>query len=689
MEHRFSRRAFIKLSAVGLIGATAAACSSQSLETPPATEVPELPSSVPTSKVEAVTDAEAVEKYNEPPLLQVRVAAGDLPPVAERLPEAPLVVGGREASGDYGGEVRMIHYGTDVFYSNYDLNAERFLVFSDLDLRTIVPNIFESYEVSPDAREWTLRLRRGMKWSDGTPLTMEDVRFWWEDISNDPEVNPWDWEWQFRFGGERVKLEFLDETTFKLTFAKPFGSFAMHLTRWEPGFHFLCPSHYLKQFHARYTDQAALEALAEEAGLEGWVALFWEKMGFGIGIWTGPQNWRESPTLSPWIIVDNPQEGLYLWERNPYYWKVDQAGNQLPYFDSLRYDSIQTGDQMKLKLIQSELDLVGSMDVTIADYAYYKENEAQCNYMVGDLLSCLSDRYILFPQFYITDEPVLTELTNHPNFVKALSVAIDRAEINESLFFGLARMGAASPMPGSKYYKEAYGSAWAQYDPDLANQHLDEMGLEQRDGDGFRLRPDGERLSYIIQHTGLRIGPAAGKLTEMVTSYWRAVGIDAVTKEIDYALYSQRMYGAEVHCGVWHQDRVTDLLMPIEMNWFIPVSGGQGGASAKWAEWYLAEDRTAEGLIEPPAHIRQLYEWHDKMIEVASEEERVASGQKIFDWLAENPLAIGLVLECPAPVLYNKNLRNLPPSKAPLGWDTYGFSTYHPEAFFYQGGKRA
>jgi hypothetical protein len=131
------------------------------------------------------------------------------------------------------------------------------------------------------------------------------------------------------------------------------------------------------------------------------------------------------------------------------------------------------------------------------------------------------------------------------------------------------------------------------------------------------------------------------------------------------------------------------MLLHIEMRWFIPVGVGQGGASSKWAQWYNAADKTAEGLIEPPDAIKQLYEWHDKIAEVVSEDERVKYGQMIFDWLAENPLAIGLVLEGPAPLLFNKNLRNLPRLKAPIGWDSFGLSTYHPEAFFYEGGVRA
>lgn len=693
MDRSMKRREFIKVAAAGAMGAVASACAPQTVEVIRTVEVEkevekEVIKTVEVEKeVEKIVEVEVPQGFSDPPMLASRVASGELPPVAERLPENPLVVSGREAIGDYGGEIRMSHFDVIWMVSNYDLNAERMLHYSDFDNKTIVPNIMESWEVNDDGTEWTFVMRRGMKWSDGEPFTTEDVRFWWEDVLLNPDIGGVGW--QLRFGGENANFEFIDDTTFKMTFVRSFGNFAAHMTRWHTNGDFALPAHYLKQFHADYADADALAAMATELSVEGWAQVFNNKRQWGNGIWQGPANVTEIPSLSPWLVVDNPSDGLYLWERNPFYWKVDQAGNQLPYVDNLRYDFVQTIDANKLKIIQSELDIVGMHDVTINDYPYYKENEEASNYVVGDYLSCMSDRYILFPQFYLAEDPVLTEIVNDPRFVQALSVAIDREEVNESLFYGLARVGQTGPMPMSKYYKSRYGTIWAEYDPDLANQLLDEMGLDQRDSEGFRLRPDGQRLSYLIEHAGARVGPSTGKYTEMVVTYWREIGIDATTKEVQESLYNERLNNGQVQCGVWHQDRVTDMLLHIEWRWFIPVNSSQGGASSVWARWYNAADKTAADLVEPPDYIKQLYEWHDKVAEVVSEDERVDYGQKIFDFLTEQPLAIGLILESPAPLLFNKNLRNLPRPKAPIGWDSYGLSTYHPEAFFYVEGVRA
>ena len=692
-KRKISRRDFLKVSTITLVGTVATACGVAPTATaPPAVSPTQAP---------GATQAVAPQGSKEPPMLQARVDSGELPPVSERLPENPAVVGDRDAVGVYGGEVRMIHFDPVWCVSNYDWNSERLLHYSDQDLRTIVPNIFESWEVSPDGTTFTVTMRRGMKFSDGAPLTTEDVRFYIEDIwfNTDLNASPM---WQIRFDGGAnttpAKLEVIDDFTFKLTYAAPFGALPAHMTRWEPGNwpSILGPSHFYKQFHNKYTDQAKLDEMAKAVELETWVQLFNRHWQWGMAVWQFPAWQQETryPVLSPWNLSDMPQEGLILMERNPYYWKVDVEGNQLPYMDNLRFDYITTTDAAKLKLAQNELDSLGMHDVTMSEYPFYKENEPAGNFQVMDFISAMSDREVLFPQHVIrkedgTPDDVMTEIVQHPNFVKALSVAIDREEINESLLYGTARMGQLAPLPSSKYYKEEYGTAWAQFDTAQANQLLDEMGLDQKNAQGIRLRSDGQPLTYVIEQAGLRVGPLTPKVCELIAAYWRDIGIDASTKEVTTNLLDERLNNGQVHCTVWHADRCTDLLLPLEMEWFIPTRQGQGGASSLWGRWFLAADKTAEGLVEPPDQIKKYYDLFAQMTSTVDENERVKFGQEIFDGLAANPLGIGLILECPAPLTFNKNMRNLPKAKAVFGWDTYGNSTYHPEAYFYEGGVRA
>ena len=178
VSRKLKRREFLKLSSVAVIGAVAASCAPAPTPAPP-TEV--LPTQTPVVVEKVVTQqvqvtVEVPTKRAEPPMLADLVKAGKLPPVDERLPQTPVVVGGRDAIGVNGGEIRMVHFDPVWCVSNYDWVAERLLYYSDIDLRTIVPNILEGWEVSADGKEFTLKLRKGMKWSTGDPVTSECLR---------------------------------------------------------------------------------------------------------------------------------------------------------------------------------------------------------------------------------------------------------------------------------------------------------------------------------------------------------------------------------------------------------------------------------------------------------------------------------------------------------------------------------
>jgi peptide/nickel transport system substrate-binding protein len=680
-ERKIRRREFLKLSAVATAGAVLAACAGPEPEIldPVEAVAPVAPEAPVQVEIEV---GEAPSQYSESPRLAEMVARGELPPVDERLPRVPMVLP-REEIGEYGGLVRMIHLDPASFVSQYGWFAERCLSYSDQDLKTLIPSMYDSWEVSDDARTYTMHLREGMRWSDGEPVTTADVDFWWNDVLRNTEITS-QVPWYYRLGGSPMEVEIIDDYTFKVTHAVPFGNFPAYLTRRIQDEFGLMPSHYLKRFHKEYVSEDELEALMKADEMENWVQMFNNKRDARI-VWGTRPTSPEYPMLSAWIVDQEPQQGLVLLKRNPYYWRVDQAGQQLPYLEDLRVDFAARHEIVTQKIIQGELDYVGPHDVSIARYPLYKENEERQNYQVMDYLSCMTDRYTLYPNHTQPEDPVLQEIVRHPNFVKALSVAIDREEINENLFFGLAKMGQLGPMPNSQYYKEEYGQAWAQYDTELANQLLDEMGLDQRNSDGFRLRPDGQVLAFNIEHAGPRVGVATAEFTEIVSTFWNEIGIQSTTKEIQISLYNERWNQGLVHCGCWHADRCTDLLLPIEMRWYIPTDIGQGGCAPLWGQWFTSGGTLGE---EPPEEIKTLFDHYHTMNSVIDDAERVAAGQKIFDWLAETPLAIGTVLESPAPLLFPKTMRNLPRPKVPVGWDSYGISTYHPEAFFYPGGSQ-
>lgn len=702
---RLTRREFLHLTTAAALGAAAAACTAPTpqiiKETVEVVKTVEVEKTVEVAKtvevekiVEKTVEVEVPEGRTEPPMLEALVKAGKLPPVEERLPMVPFVVGGRDAIGIYGGEVRQIHFDTVWSTDTYDWMSDRVVQYSDVDFRTLVPNMIESWEASEDGSTYIFHMRKGMRWSDGDDLTTEDVDFWWNKWATPEDSESWGPAHPFRgIQNKWCTIDIIDDYTFRCKFDYTYGLFPHMLTRNMGGYPSegpFMPAHFLKQYHPEFAGKEAVDKLMAEWSMERWQQVLNRFCNqWGLNTWQFPDWAKDFPTLAAWVPKQYPAEGLIIFERNPYYWKVDLVGNQLPYLDTLRLDYMADTQTMELKLIGGELDWLGMHDVTVAKYPLYKENEEKGKYTVGDYLSCMTDRYTLYPRRTLPKDPVLEEIVNHPNWTRALSVAIDREEINESLFYGLARMGQMAPMPNSKYFKEKYGTAWAQYDPALANQLLDEMGLKKA-ANGIRVRPDGKPLSYMIEHAGIRVGASVNEFCEMVATYWREIGIDATVKQIDESLYGERMNANEVECGIWHADRCTDMLLPIQMQWYVPVADGQqGGVSRAWQDWYNAVDKNAEGLVTPPEEIQQLFAWVDEMKLVIDDDERVAIGQKIFDYLADKPLAIGTVLESPCPIIYNKNMRNVPRPKVPFGWDTYGVNTYHPCAFFYEGGQRA
>jgi len=336
-----------------------------------------------------------------------------------------------------------------------------------------------------------------------------------------------------------------------------------------------------------------------------------------------------------------------------------------------------------MKIIQGEVDYAGPHDVSIARYPLYKENEAAQHYIVGDYISCMSDRYNLLLNFNHED-PVKREIINHPGFLKALSVALNRNAINESLYFGLARMGQAGVLPGSRIYSEEYATAWAQYDPDLANSLLDEIGLDERDEEGFRLRSDGQKLALHIEHSGPRVGVATHEFSELVVDMWRDVGIDASTEEENIQLMMERVNTNKVDVTVWDNDRCTDFLFSTEP--YFQLGLHVRNQAPEWRRWYFSDGKQGE---QPPEHILARIDLFERWRATVDEDERIELMKELLRMDAERPLTIGQVLECPCPVIFNKNLRNLPRPRVPIGWDTYGISMYHPEALFYVGGQRA
>ncbi len=628
----------------------------------------------------------SIDAYGEAPMLAERVAAGELPPVEERLPAQPVVVQPLESVGVYGGE--LAGPSTNPTCCGWDALEMRLqkLLTIDTDLQTIIPNIAQDFEISDDQTTFTIHLREGHKWSDGEPFTAEDFRFYFEDVLGNSELTPapggpW------AVSGELPQFEVIDETTVRYTYDEPRPTLSIALGS-EVGNRGFRPAHYFKQFHIDYNPDA--NELAAEQGFDGWVQMFGAKMSPYNFTWNlGSETDPYAPTLNTFVFVSEDTFGNKLYERNPYFFKVDTAGNQLPYTDSLRRILVEDLQVQDLKAIAGEYTHYGWG--TLLSFPTYRENEEAGNYRTALAEYSRGNEYSIMFNFTTENLP-LREIFWDIRFRQAMSVAIDRHEINELVYFGLANPSQNAPVPTSAFYEPWMPEYYAQYDPDLANQLLDEMGLDQRDAEGFRLRPDGETLFINFQ---VQVPEDSWKkIGELVTSYWNAVGVKTNYKLIGLDLYRELRNGNQVDMAAWATDMLdigetANGLANMRPHWGARASGHL------WREWLQnqpeeGEDPPEEEVgVEPPQEIKDLWAAGEAFLNAPyASDEWLELGKEFYNLSMGGLYQIGTIQRPPQPLLFKTNLKNTPPNDTPGQWSwTYRqWVLFLPEQWYFEGG---
>ena len=621
---------------------------------------------------------DSIDSYGEAPMLAERVAAGELPPVEDRLPAQPVVVQPLEAVGQYGGE--LAGPTTNPTCCGWDVLEMRLqkLLTIDTDLTSIIPNIAESYEVSDDLTTFTFKIREGHRWSDGEAFTTEDFRFYFEDVLGNADITPniggpWGYE------GALPQVEILDETTIRLTYpaARPTLTIAVGSEVGNRGFR---PAHYFKQFHADYNDDVA--ALAEEQGFDDWVQMFNAKMTpynftWNLGAETDPY----APTLNTFVFTGEDTFGNKSYERNAFFFKVDTAGNQLPYTDTLRRILVEDLQVQDLKAIAGEYSHYGWG--TLLSFPTYRENEEAGNYRTALAEYSRGNEYSIMFNFTTENLP-LREIFWDKRFRQAMSVAIDRNEINELVYFGLANASQNSPVPSSLFFEDWMPTHFAQYDPDLANQLLDEMGLDQRDADGFRLRPDGETLFLNFQVSVPE--DSWRQIGELITSYWNAVGVKTSYKLIEIGLYRELRDGNQVDMAAWGTDmldigEVANGLANMRPHWGARASGHL------WRQWLQSDGEEGE---EPPQEIKDLWAAGEAFLDASyGSDEWLELGKQFYRLAMDGLYQIGTIQRPPQPLLFKTDLKNTPPNDTTGQWSwTYRqWVMFMPEQWYYEGGS--
>jgi peptide/nickel transport system substrate-binding protein len=582
-------------------------------------------------------------KLTDNPLFADEVSSGALPPVEERLPAEPLVIAPYFETGVYGGQLRSISLapesGTAETLSWRHVNLVRYLD----DLTTIVPNVAKSWEWNDDYTTLTFNLRKGHKWSDGEPFTADDIIFWYKDIHLNQELFP-DNSGVTKYGGNPYTIEKIDELTVKYTFSVPAPGFLSYLAvAYTQPFQ---PKHFLSQFHIDYNADA--NQLAKDQGYETWVDLFRSYY----------HDWKDSyhkivPTLESHVVAEEDTTHR-LAVANPYYFKVDTSGQQLPYVNEQNETFISDKEVINLKIIAGEVDLKGDA-LDLMSYPVYKENEEAGNYIVQLPPAGLgAGMHYVFNTTH--KDPILQKIFLDKRWKEAMSIALDRNEINESVYLGLAKPVTGLPADplSNPFVTEEQALYLTEYDPDRANQLLDEMGLTMG-SDGFRVREDGKTLSILLEYAPQGGPPLVHELTK---GYWEAIGVKVELKEESTEAFRQRSLINDLDLYNWKNDGTSGPALIAESNHFWPFSGSLVRTTGtEWMNWW---DTNGEQGSEPPDWAKQLKEKASEWsLYLPGSDEWMKLGNELVQIYIENLPDIGTVRDVPAPVIVHNRLGNV------------------------------
>ncbi len=604
----------------------------------------------------------------EVPSLLDAVRSGQLPPVQQRVPKTPAVVGfqGTENSpGRYGGELRllmgkardirmMVVYG----YARLVAYDQQFELFADL---------LERYEVE-DNRVFTFYLRRGHRWSDGHPFTTEDFRYYWEDVANNKDLSPFGPTQALLIDGKPPEVEIINETTIRYRWHKPNPFFLPGIAGPRPMFIYL-PAHYLKQFHPRYTKATEVEKKVAQAGTRNWAGLH-HRMARMY-----KSDNPDLPTLHPWVNTTRPPSERFIFKRNPYYHRVDSNGKQLPYIDRVIVN-IASSSLVPAKTGAGESDLQARY-LRLDNYTFLKAGEQRNNYSVRLWRTAKGSQMALYPNLNANDL-VWRELLHDIRFRRALSLAIHRHEINQVIYFGLVLESNNTVLPQSPLFRPEFQQSWADFDLQQANALLDDIGLTEYDDRGVRLLPDGRPLEIIVQTAGESTEET--DVLELIHDSWLQAGVKLYTRPSQREVFRNRTFAGDTIMAVWaglSNGIATADMSPEEL---APTSQQQ----LQWPKWgQYVETRGRSGQSPIIDSVEQLSKLNEQWRFAATREERERIWHTMLKTHADQQFTIGTVCGVPQPVVVNNRLRNIP-EEGIYNWEPGSyFGIYRPDTFWF------
>ena len=724
---KIRRSDFLRLSAMAAVTATVAACGGGGQSGSPTTGASGAPSSAPTAapaqptavptpapqpttppqpSATSAAIAKATEvvsqtsQYKESPLLAQMVKDGKLPSVDKRLPDKPYVVPHAWlTTGKYGGWIQMATSAKDdkgttqyIQESMYGHSLLRWLK----DGLEIGPGLIESWSSNTDQSEWTLNFRKGLKWSDGKPWTTDDIMFWWEDEVQTPDLKEYPPDEAHSGKGTLMKLQKVDDTTLKMVFDAPAPLTVDRLAMWVKrgiGPRWMDPKHYLQQFHPKYNPSVDKSK---------WVDDFIQKREFRLN--------PDCPTMTGWMLKSYTKGQNSVWTRNPFYWVVDKDGNQLPYVDGITMTNIQDPQVYRLQVTQGKVDYVhgGFSPLNLSDVSTLQQAQAKTGLEIrfwdgGDGTG--SAWFFNYDYF----EPKMRALIRNPKFRQALSLAVNRDQIQKSVYFGTGEMttGTMSPkalefhVKGGPEVYQSWRDSFIKYDPETAKKMLDEIGVKLVGGK--RTMPDGSPLKITLDYHADQDpnGPHVRK-DELIAKDWQAIGLDAKLNPVTPTSWDDMWAAGKIlnradwgvgdgpNCLVYPQ-----WMVPIEPTRWAPLEGTfyevLGTPKADQEQnvdpYQRQPPRMAPEKGGPIEKIWNLYNQTKLEPDVAKRTALVWEIIKIH--ATEGPFFSGTVANTPMVVLVRKGLMNVP-KRDDLAlhgftgpWIIPSPAVYDPETYFW------
>ncbi len=615
----------------------------------------------------------ATGKYSEAPSLAEQVKAGKLPPVEQRLPANPYVEPTAEI-GKYGGVWRRGFLGPSDFNGVVRVMNDGLVRFST-DGTKVEMKLAESVTPNADFTQWTIKLRKGSKWSDGSPFTADDIMFWWKDVINNKELTPSMPTWLLNGDGSSVKVDKLDDLSVKLTYAKGMTTFLEEIAQKDNGdrnFPMFMPAAYLKQFHASYAQKADLDKLVADNKMKTWTELLTLKQS----AFDNP----DRPVAAAWKSVNRISDQIFTFKRNPYYVGVDSQGQQLPYIDEIQFKFFADAQALNLAAIAGELD-EQERHVNLTNYPVLKENETKLGKYHVYLWSSTggSDADVVF-NLTSDKDPEQTKLFSKLDWRKAVSVGINRQQIQEAAFLGTGEPRQPIIKKGYPWYPgDQYATMYTEYKPDEANKLLDGLGLTQKDSEGYRLRADGKRAEFELS-----VVPAFGPwpdIAQMIAKDLQKVGIKVNVQVRERDLHFQMRQANQLQAELWNQDSSGTMFSGSnKYDIRLPIYGNLTYGPL-FKTWY---DSGGKEGVEPPQEWKDIVALQDKA-KSATPEERTQIAQQIYKLWPQNLFdigTVGLTAMDQGVVVVNNNLKNVPPDLT-KDWALRTPGNGKPETWFF------